>query len=145
MKWILQLTVRDRSGIVNRMTSTFAERGINIDRLLATADHNLPTVILQFEAPEEVKDHLVRILRRFPEVTDIEVFDETTPGVRTFVLISVDPDADRECLAEFYIFSETDEQILAHTVGTPAEVDRRLSDVEKAGALKKALGISVGL
>jgi acetolactate synthase small subunit len=146
MKWILQLGVRDRSGILNQLTSVFAERGISLDAVLCTAEHTEPTVILAFTAPARVKDHLRRVLERLPDVARVREFPADSETVRTFALVSIRTSGlDRALLEGLSVVTEEPGRLVADCVGSPAEIDRRLAALEDAGALEKVIALSAAL
>ena len=146
MKWILQLVVRNRSGILNRLTSAFSERGISLDAVLCTAEHTEPTVILAFTAPARVKDHIRRILGRLPDVEGVREFEADSPTVRAFALVSVRREGLEPGLLEgFHVVTEEDERLIADCVGIPGDVDARLAALERAGVLEKVIAFSVAV
>jgi len=146
MRWILQMSVRNRSGILNQLTAVFAERGINLDGVLCTAEHTEPTAVLAFTAPVRVKDHIQRVLRRLPDVRSILEFDADAPTVRTFALVAIRREGlDRTLLEGLHVVAEDAGRIIADCVDAPGTVDARLAALERAGVLEKVISMSVAV
>jgi predicted regulator of amino acid metabolism with ACT domain len=72
--WVLVLRVHTgtRSGLMARVGRIFADRGISLSDVLATA-RDVPTLVVCFEATERMRDYMVRRLSRLEEVEAIEV------------------------------------------------------------------------
>lgn len=145
-RWILQLAVRNRSGILNQLTSIFAERGINLDQVLCTAEHTEPMVILAFAAPARLKEHIKRVLGRLPDVRAIQEFGADAPTVRAFALVAVRAELAGGALLEgFRVLAREPGRVIADCVGAPAEVERRLAALGRAGALLRVISMSAAV
>lgn len=145
-RWVLQLEVRDRSGILNQLTSVFAERGISLDWVLCAAEHTRPTVVLAFTAPERVKRHVQRVLARLPEVRSMTEADADAPTARAFALVAVRAAGLAPGLLEgFHVLSEEGGRIVADFSAPPAAMTARLEALERAGALQKVVSISLSV
>ncbi len=143
MKWILHIGAQNRSGILNRLTSIFAERGINLDGVLCTEGPVEPTIILTFSAPARVKDHVRRIIGRLPDVTQVREFEAGSDSVRAFALVSVRrAGLERGLLEGFKVVSETGGCVIADCVDVPSVLDRRLEALKQAGLLERVIAFS---
>lgn len=73
--WVCLLDVDGgrKPGVAARITHVFAERGINLDEILAITHHDRPVVLLRFRASEHLRDYMVRRLKRIATVHDVRV------------------------------------------------------------------------
>jgi len=145
-KRIVQLTVRNRSGILNQLTDTFAERGISLDHVLCTAVHTEPTVVLGFTAPDAVAHHLCRVLGRLPDVTSVQEIDAEAPTVRSFALVALKREGlDADLLEGFQVIAEEADRVIADCADTPRGLDARLAALEERGLLLRAIATSAAI
>jgi len=145
-KRIVQLTVRNRPGILNRLTDTFAERGISLDHVLCTAAHVTPTVVLGFTAPDAVAHHVCRVLGRLPGVTSVQEIDAAAPTVRSFALCALKREAlGSDLLAGFYVVAEEADRIIADCVDTPRGLEERLAALRESGLLLRAIATTAAI
>jgi predicted regulator of amino acid metabolism with ACT domain len=66
-------TAPTRSGALARICSLFADRGISIGEVHAHTRDAQPTIELTFSAGEAMAQHLVRRLRRLPDIRQVEL------------------------------------------------------------------------
>jgi acetolactate synthase small subunit len=72
--WVCRLHMKGatRPGVLARVSTIFAERGISLDELLATTWRSEPLILIRFGASERMRDYMLRRLRRLAEVQSAE-------------------------------------------------------------------------
>lgn len=70
----LAMAQANRPGVLARVSHIFAERGVNIEQLLACEQGHRQQIILRFMASPPVEQYLVRRLKRLRHVAALQVF-----------------------------------------------------------------------
>ncbi len=70
---VLHVAAANRPGTAARVSHVFAERGINIEELLAATWEGRPIILLKFAASERLQRYLLLRLARMSEVCAVEV------------------------------------------------------------------------
>ena len=144
-RWIFQLKLRNRSGVLLSLTSLFADRGVSIESLTAhgasEAGTASGTAILTFAASAAKKDHLARLLRRLAAVHALTEYRyEDAEHARKSALARVTLPA-AELMAGLPpgilcdIVSDGEGQTLALLLGPPHLLDTTLDGLAERGAL----------
>ena len=144
-KWIFQLKLRNRSGVLLSLTSMFADRGVSIESLTAHAGvwpgPACGTAILTFAASPAKKDHLARLLGRLAAVQELTEYRyEDAAHARKSALARVTLGADEltsglppGVLCD--IVSAEGGYTLALLLGPPHLLDTTLDGLAARGAL----------
>ena len=135
-KWIFQLKLRNRAGVLSSLTALFADRGLSLESLSAhegTGPGMTGTAILTFAATEAKKDHLARLLGRLDTVQLVAVlrYDDAAHARKSaLVRVSLSADALRAFLPPGILCDEVAAQAAetrALLLGPPSALDAVLS------------------
>lgn len=143
-KWILQLKLRNRAGVLSALTALFADRGVSLESLSAH-DGGTPTVpgvaILTFAATAAKKDHLARLLGRLASVQSVAEFryDDGAHARKSALARVALPASELASLLPpgllCDIVSEADGETTALLLGAPPLLDAALALLTDRGAL----------
>ncbi len=143
-KWIFQLKLRNRAGVLSALTALFADRGVSLESLTAHAagqGMSYGTAILTFAAPAAKKDHLARLLGRLASVQELTEYRyEDAAHARKSALARATLSAE-ELVAGLPpgilcdIVSASEGQTLALLLGPPHLIDTALAALAERGAL----------
>ena len=132
MKHILAAWMRDRPGVLNRVTGLLSRRNFNIDSLQVSASEEPGISRMTFEVSgddrtlEQVRSQLIKLV----DVTRVESFAQETIVKRELALVrvAVGPDERRQVLDLIQVFEATVEDIsrtdmLIQIVGREEKID----------------------
>lgn len=145
-KWIFQLKLRNRAGVLSALTALFADRGVSLESLTAhAADQGTTfgTALLTFAAPAAKKDHLARLLGRLASVQEVTEYRyEDAEHARKSALARVTLGADELTSALptgilCDIVSAAENYTLALLLGPPHLIDTALNILAERGALQE--------
>jgi acetolactate synthase I/III small subunit len=91
-KYTLAVLVRNKYGVLNRVTSMFRRRQFNINALTVseTEDAELSRITVIFEGTEIKKEQLKNQLVKLPDVRTIKEFDNSNSISRELLLVKMD-------------------------------------------------------
>ena len=135
-KWIFQLKLRNRAGVLSSLTALFADRGLSLESLSAhegTGPGMTGTAILTIAATAAKKDHLTRLLGRLDTVQLVAVlrYDDAAHARKSALArVSLTADALQAALPPGVlcdIVSSADAETLALLLGPPSLIDEALA------------------
>lgn len=94
-KYTLAVLVRNKFGVLNRVTSMFRRRQFNINALTVseTEDSELSRITVVFEGTDIKKEQLKNQLVKLPDVRTIKEFDNSNSISRELLLVKMDNNA----------------------------------------------------
>ncbi len=144
-KWIFQLKLRNRAGVLSSLTALFSDRGLSLESLSAhegTGPGMTGTAILTLAATAARKDHLTRLLGRLDTVELVAVlrYDDAAHARKSALArVSLPAAALRAALPPGIlcdVVSATDTETLALLLGPPLLIDAALAALTAREALE---------
>ncbi len=145
-KWIFQLKLRNRAGVLSSLTALFSDRGLSLESLSAHEGSGpgiTGTAILTFAATAAKKDHLTRLLGRLDTVQLVAVlrYDDAAHARKSALArVSLPADALRAALPSGVlcdVVSTADTETVALLLGPPALIDAALAALTALEALQE--------
>ena len=95
-RYTVAVLVKNRSGVLNRVTSMFRRRQFNINALTVseTESSEFSRITVVFGGEETVKQQLINQLYKLPDVCSIKEFNEQNSISSELLLIKMKNDAD---------------------------------------------------
>ena len=107
-RYTVAVLVKNRFGVLNRVTSMFRRRQFNIDNLTVseTESPELPRITVQFDGEETNKQQLINQLYKLPDVVSISELnrDESVTVELMLIKMSNSPEIREELLAAAQAF-----------------------------------------
>lgn len=141
-KQIIELFVRNYTGVLLRVTSLFTRRGFNIDSLTVspTSTNGYSRMTVRIQGDDEQVSQFVNQMMKLADVKKVEVLPESTAVVSELVFIKVNIDCDdkNKILSEASSFHASVVDLGEHTAtfrasGLPQEIDELISRLEPYG------------
>lgn len=145
-KWIFQLKLRNRAGVLSSLTALFADRGLSLESLSAHEGSGpgfTGTAILTLAATAARKDYLTRLLGRLDTVELVAVlrYDDAAHARKSALArVSLAADALQTALPPGVlcdVVSESDTETLALLLGPPPLIDEALAALTAQEALRE--------
>ncbi len=145
-KWIVQLKLRNRAGVLSSLTALFADRGLSLESLSAhegTGPGFTGTAILTFAATAARKDYLTRLLGRLDTVELVAVLgygDAAHARKSALARVGLPADALQAALPPGVlcdVVSASDTETLALLLGPPVLIDEALAALTAQEALQE--------
>ena len=145
-KWIFQLKLRNREGVLSSLTALFSDRGLSLESLSAhegTGPGMTGTAILTFAATAARKDHLTRLMGRLDTVELVAVlrYDDAAHARKSALArVSLPADNLKAALPPVIlcdIVSSTETETLVLLLGPPKMLDEVLAALTAQGALQE--------
>ena len=94
-RYTLAVLVRNKFGVLNRVTSMFRRRQFNINALTVseTEDSELSRITVVFDGDDIKKEQLKNQLVKLPDVRTIKEFDSSNSVSRELLLVKMDNNA----------------------------------------------------
>ena len=91
-RYTLAVLVRNKFGVLNRVTSMFRRRQFNINALTVseTEDSELSRITVVFDGDDIKKEQLKNQLVKLPDVRTIKEFDSSNSVSRELLLVKMD-------------------------------------------------------
>ena len=95
-RFIVELTVANHCGVLNRITGLYARRKYNIDSLTVgeTENTGFSRITVAFRGDEDIKERIVTQLEKLHDVKEVEVMDQHETVVRELLLLKVQNTAE---------------------------------------------------
>lgn len=145
-RWVFQLRLSSRAGVLSALTAVFADRGVSIETLNAHdaggSGGPLGSAVLTFAATAAKKDYLARLLGRLSVVTEVTEYRyEDAAHARKSVTARVGVSgADLRALLPPTVMcdliSEAAGETVALLLGPPPLLDHVLLSLERRGLLR---------
>lgn len=135
-KWIFQLKLRNRAGVLSSLTALFSDRGLSLESLSAHEGSGpgfTGTAILTLAATAARKDYLTRLLGRLDTVALVAVlrYDDAAHARKSALArVSLPADALQTALPPGVlcdIVTASDTETLALLLGPPSLIDAALA------------------
>lgn len=90
-KFIIGLLVRNRFGVLNRISGMFSRRGFNIDSLVVgeTENPEFSRMTITMTGDDYSRDQIIKQLRKIPDVSEVNEMSNETIVSRELMLIKV--------------------------------------------------------
>lgn len=145
-KWIFQLKLRNRAGVLSSLTALFSDRGLSLESLSAhegTGPGITGTAILTFAATAARKDYLTRLLGRLDTVELVAVlrYDDAAHARKSALArVGLPADALQAALPPGVlcdVVSGSDTETLALLLGPPSLIDAALAALTAQEVLRE--------
>ena len=90
-KFIIGLLVRNRFGVLNRISGMFSRRGFNIDSLVVgeTENADFSRMTITMTGDDYSRDQIIKQLKKIPDVSEVVEMSSDTIVSRELMLIKV--------------------------------------------------------
>lgn len=90
-KFIIGLLVRNRFGVLNRISGMFSRRGFNIDSLVVgeTENPEFSRMTITMTGDDYSRDQIIKQLRKIPDVSEVNEMSSETIVSRELMLLKV--------------------------------------------------------
>lgn len=148
MKRVIALLMENQPGALSRVVGLFSQRGYNIETLVVapTNDATLSRLTMSTEGDEKVVEQITKQLDKLIDVVMVTNLSESEFVERELMLIKFTKDSFPEnVFDESNIVSKDDEIINVEVVGTSAELDKLITEIDANNPLEIVRSGSLGI
>ena len=148
MKRVIALLMENQPGALSRVVGLFSQRGYNIETLVVapTNDATLSRLTMSTEGDEKVVEQITKQLDKLIDVVMVTNLSESEFVERELMLIKFTKDSFPEnVFDESNIVSKDDEIINVEVVGTSAELDKLITEIDANNPLEIVKSGSLGI
>jgi len=153
--WVFRARVIDRAGALTSIASAFSNEGISIDTVVGHGHEEQAgvdgSVVLTFSCTEEMKDIMVRKVKRLSKVKELEEKPYDSNRLRKSAIVlttrSLAPSdvAGEKCFLTCELVNTDTPGCTYFLAGSPSEIDPVLEKLEKKEVIKDIVYSIVGL
>ena len=148
MKRVIALLMENQPGALSRVVGLFSQRGYNIETLVVapTNDATLSRLTMSTEGDEKVVEQITKQLDKLIDVVMVTNLSESEFVERELMLIKFTKDSFPEnVFDESNIVSKDEEIINVEVVGTSAELDKLITEIDANNPLEIVRSGSLGI
>lgn len=146
-KYILLVTVENKSGVLARVSSLFGRRGYNIASLTvsATTDENISRMSIIVFGDDDILNQIIKQLSKLEEVIKVDHLKEDRCYCSEQVFCKIDIKANKDTLSKCTTLSglygativeTTDDYIITKLADMPSRIDEYLNEIKQFGIIE---------
>lgn len=134
-RWLFAIRAQDRPGALTAVANAFSHRGVSVRMILGagsmTEAADSGNIFVAFEATENKKTALLRVIGRLAKVISVESFAFDSEQVRELAIVHAAPDRAADVPPPATGIPIGPRQILL--IGPPAAVEQAMKALAEAG------------
>jgi acetolactate synthase-1/3 small subunit len=148
MKRVIALLMENQPGALSRVVGLFSQRGYNIETLVVapTTDPTLSRLTMSTQGDEKVVEQITKQLDKLIDVVMVSDLGSSDFIERELMLIKFKKDSfPRSSFEDSDVVSENNEIINVQVVGTSAELDSLIENINENNPLEIVRSGSLGI